>query len=187
MAHCCTNLADIAPPLPNSQTRSYVFLWPPVQTESKWSPRYVGPCEIKKIILPAVMKLNLPPALQCSTAFHLSLLKPVSTSALRNSLNLLRSQCFQILGCFMNIKAADKNTPFNRGWIISCYILEKLSYYIFEREWKGHKDFLHLNKIIWILLKQLIIWIAEFWLLKRSTARPVSLLPRFWASLGGRW
>ena len=55
----------------------------PLQTESrKLTPRFIGPYEIDRIINPCVMKLKLPPSLNIHPAFHVSLLKPVSTSPL---------------------------------------------------------------------------------------------------------
>lgn len=55
----------------------------PLQTESKkLAPRHIGPYEIERVINPTLMKLKLPPALNVHPAFHVSLLKPVSTSAL---------------------------------------------------------------------------------------------------------
>ena len=53
------------------------------QTEYwKLSPRYIGPYEIERIINPCVVKLKLPSSLNVHPAFHVSLLKTVSTSPL---------------------------------------------------------------------------------------------------------
>ena len=43
---------------------------------------YIGPYEIEKVIKPSVMRLKLLPVLHVHSAFHVSLLKPVSTSGL---------------------------------------------------------------------------------------------------------
>ena len=48
----------------------------PLQTE------YIGPYVIDRVINPCVMKLKLPPLLNIHPAFHVSLLKTVSTSPL---------------------------------------------------------------------------------------------------------
>lgn len=138
-------LTDIACPQSDSQTRRYVCSWPPVQTESKRSPRYVEPCEIKKIILPAVMKLKLPPALQRGPAFHLSLLKPVSTSALRNCLNVLK------ITMPLNIRLPHiKNTHLSSAEIFHA-ASQRCSVVLYLREWKDQDDFLHLNTFLFIL------------------------------------
>ncbi|KAI3368420.1 hypothetical protein L3Q82_025382, partial [Scortum barcoo] len=55
----------------------------PLQVEShKLAPRYICPYETKRIINPNVVRLKLPPALNVHLAFHMSLLKPVSSSPL---------------------------------------------------------------------------------------------------------
>uniref|UniRef100_A0AAQ4Q2C6 Integrase catalytic domain-containing protein n=1 Tax=Gasterosteus aculeatus aculeatus TaxID=481459 RepID=A0AAQ4Q2C6_GASAC len=55
----------------------------PLQTVSKkLDARYIGPFEIERVINPSVMRLKLPPELHIHPAFHVSLLKPVSTSDL---------------------------------------------------------------------------------------------------------
>lgn len=55
----------------------------PLQTESKkLSPRYIGPYEIEKIINPTAIKLKLPDSLKVHPVFHVSLLKPFSSSPL---------------------------------------------------------------------------------------------------------
>ena len=80
-------LADLhRTPAPDYQPRQKVWLssWDlPLQTESKkMAPRYIGLYVIDRVINPSVVRLRLPPALKVHPSFHVSLLKPVSTSPL---------------------------------------------------------------------------------------------------------
>ena len=55
----------------------------PLQVESrKLAPSFVGPYVIDSIINPVAVKLKLPPSLNVHPVFHVSLLKPVSSSTL---------------------------------------------------------------------------------------------------------
>lgn len=116
-----------------------VFLWPPVQTETERSPRYVGPYEIKKIILRGVIKLKLPPALELRPAFHASLLKPLPLP-LRNSLKALRSQCQRIFQLFESLSSCEKHP--SRLWqkraVLHCSSRDTQLFYIWERLKRPH-------------------------------------------------
>lgn len=53
----------------------------PLQTDSKkLAPRYIYPFDIVRMINPAVTHLKLPASLKVHPSFHVSLLKPVSSS-----------------------------------------------------------------------------------------------------------
>ncbi|KAK9533156.1 hypothetical protein VZT92_008305 [Zoarces viviparus] len=55
----------------------------PLQVESrKLAPRFVRPFEVDKIINPSAVRLKLPASLKVHPTFHVSLLKPVSSSPL---------------------------------------------------------------------------------------------------------
>ena len=48
----------------------------------KLAPRYVGPFVIDSLVNPCAVRLRLPPSLRVHPTFHVSLIKPVSTSPL---------------------------------------------------------------------------------------------------------
>ena len=51
-------------------------------TSKKMAPRYVGPFEVESIINPCAVRLKLPASLRVHPTFHVSQIKPVSTSPL---------------------------------------------------------------------------------------------------------
>ncbi|KAJ8411235.1 hypothetical protein AAFF_G00172410 [Aldrovandia affinis] len=51
-------------------------------TSKKLQPRYIGPYKVQSIINPSAVKLQLPPALKIHPVFHVSKIKPVTTSSL---------------------------------------------------------------------------------------------------------